>query len=210
MTLAAARYRNLVFLFLSVIGLLTSVNAQSIEGCQTYGPQTPTGKSSCIQCFSGFFISADLLSCQACTKGCINCTQQQACTSCQAGMYLTPQLTCEACTQYCEKCQADGTCSSCTPGYYLVSKVCVRCHANCKECNIYSNCVSCNDGFELVDNECKIKDSSSSWGLILTIVGIVVLVIVLIICDLLVFGRSSGGLTSLLCECLCLCCMLNN
>ena len=86
------------FSMVALLAVLSgSVSSQWIQSCQTYGPQTSAGMPTCLQCNTGFLLSPDLLSCQACPNGCSVCTQPFACSNCQVGKYLTSQMTCESC-----------------------------------------------------------------------------------------------------------------
>ena len=77
--------------------------------------------STCTTCASGYIVSTDLTSCQACPancgSGCTYAASGATCTTCSTGYYGDGTTTCTACGNGCADCTgASGAGCSCTGG----------------------------------------------------------------------------------------------
>jgi hypothetical protein len=81
--------------------------------------------------------------CQKCKKGCMTCSNENTCLSCEENYFI-----------YNNNCL-----EICPDGFYpdYNNKECKVCHSSCKTCkgNFESDCLNCNDNIQLKAGYCK-------------------------------------------------------
>ena len=100
---------------------------------------------TCGPCPVGKFGVTDTsgeLTCYDCLPGCLNCTNNVACSSCLPGMFMYQDATCKACSEQ---------------GRIGIGKYCEVCDKSCKTCSdiLPTNCTSCEQWYWLTkENKC--------------------------------------------------------
>ncbi|CDW84369.1 neurohypophysial n-terminal domain containing protein [Stylonychia lemnae] len=116
-----------------------------------------TDSTTCLNCYSGFFLTNGKCEFQKCPPGTYNDTTAISCKNCSSG---------------CDNCFSSTTCNQCQEGYYNqngqcktscpvghfkngISNACQKCQADCLTCqdNNYT-CTSCATGSYLYQNRC--------------------------------------------------------
>ena len=134
----------------------------------------------CTKCLKGYYISADTLSCQACSSNCYDCSSGTNCVTClatftrtlvatsyicvcNAGSYLYYDAVtkqCQNCGYFmtdCVTCSSSSTCLSCITGSAVVSgNSCAACPSNCTSCSANTlACTACsNPTYSIVSGRC--------------------------------------------------------
>ncbi|ESU39997.1 Variant-specific surface protein, partial [Giardia duodenalis] len=147
------------------------------KGCIQDCPANSSDNNGVCECTEGYTPDTAGTGCtqnttlQCKTPGCKTCTNpgkdNEVCTECNAGTYLTPtsqciddcgklgnyygadDKTCKECTVVnCAECSTDGSCMTCRNGFYLDANECKACHESCKTCSGATNadCTECPAG----------------------------------------------------------------
>ncbi|ESU40914.1 Variant-specific surface protein, partial [Giardia duodenalis] len=147
------------------------------KGCVDTCPANSSDNNGVCECVSGYTPDAAGTGCtkdttpQCKTPDCKVCTNpakdNEACTECNNGSYLTPtnqcvdtcsklgnyygttDNKCKECTAVnCAECKTDGSCQTCNTGFYLDNSECKACDSSCKSCSgaTAEDCTECPSG----------------------------------------------------------------
>ncbi|KAL4504526.1 hypothetical protein ABPG72_009972 [Tetrahymena utriculariae] len=94
-------------------------------------------ENQCTSCKDGYFLN-NANQCQQCIQPCLNCIDQNKCTSCVKGDKFVYNNTNNSC--------------QCQDGYYLDQSTCKYCPLTCSKCNSSSQCTECVQGTSLQSN----------------------------------------------------------
>lgn len=87
----------------------------------------------CLDCYPGYRLASDSLSCTQCVSPCATCNST-GCLSCEEG-YFYFNNSCTRCAGACVECTSAAVCQACVSGYALDgSNACVRCDS------LFTNC----------------------------------------------------------------------
>lgn len=100
--------------------------------------------------------------------GCLTCADEETCSYCAEGYYLTEFDVCKKCSENCNYCEEDG-CLECKKGMFIQDGECVlKCkkgyfgdtffqectacwHDGCVDCDSGDRCTECSDGYTLTN-----------------------------------------------------------
>lgn len=94
-------------------------------------------KSCVSSCPAGYYVNVQAQACDACMKGCVNCTTVSSCLACNINTAIWSNYVCYTfCSPLKRFYTLKGCVSSCPTGTYLKLTTCQNCSVVCKTCVI--------------------------------------------------------------------------
>ncbi|KAL4480180.1 hypothetical protein ABPG74_020696 [Tetrahymena malaccensis] len=105
-------------------------------------------QNTCQKCIDGYYLSTSS-NCAQCPKGCLNCTSDTQCQTCD----ISNNYALQDGQTICSKCQVDN-------GYYIQNGKCSKCYFTCNSCSgtLPEDCQICNQGY-ILDNKQKYNNN---------------------------------------------------
>lgn len=109
----------------------------------------------CTKCNPGFVLNENNI-CLKCGNGCKICSNENMCTECFDGFYLSQEndkLICKECKADCKKCLNENDCLICKDNYYQEKNEneikCIICPEGCDDCINKFNCIKCKNDYKM-------------------------------------------------------------
>lgn len=140
---------------------LVDENGNKYCACEDPNCNLCTQDGACTQCFVGFGLGGDGLTCEACADpNCSSCNDDyETCDECAEGFTLSNSTnsSCVACPEGCSSCSSEGECSECGNGYSLTQDgQCTPCaDPNCRACASPDTCDECAPTYGNVEGSCQ-------------------------------------------------------
>ncbi|KAL4507650.1 hypothetical protein ABPG73_012338 [Tetrahymena malaccensis] len=128
---------NIIYIIFNQVYVIKMTCYQKTESCINQIQNT------CQKCIDGYYLSTPS-NCAQCPKGCLNCTSDTQCQTCDTSNNYALQDG----QNICSKCQVDN-------GYYIQNGKCSKCYFTCNSCsgNLPKDCQICNEGYILDKQE---------------------------------------------------------